>query len=74
MFHFTDDCIIGIEQLDNEHRYLFSLIDKAVLLLHNEYLADRYEKVKELLASWTITPRRTLPMRKLTWSRSVIPS
>lgn len=49
MFHFTDDCIIGIEQLDNDHRYLFSLIDKATLLLHNEYLADRYEKVKELL-------------------------
>lgn len=49
MFHFTDDCIIGIEQVDNEHRYLFSLIEKAVALLHNEYLADRYEKVKELL-------------------------
>lgn len=49
MFHFTDDCIIGIDQLDDEHRYLFSLIDKATMLLHNEYLADRYEKVKELL-------------------------
>lgn len=49
MFHFTDDCIIGIEQIDNEHRYLFSLIEKGMTLLHNEYLADRYEKVKELL-------------------------
>ena len=49
MFHFTDDCIIGIEELDNEHRYLFSLIEKGTQLLQNEYLIDRYEKVRELL-------------------------
>lgn len=49
MFCFTDDCIIGIEQLDEEHRYLFSLINEGMNLLHNEYLLDRYEKVKEIL-------------------------
>lgn len=49
MFHFTDDCIIGIEQLDNEHRRLFALIEEGMHLLHNEYLSDRYEKVKALL-------------------------
>lgn len=49
MFHFTDDCIIGIDQIDSEHRSLFSLIEKGMDLLHNEYLADRYEKVKQLL-------------------------
>ncbi len=49
MFHFTDDCIIGIPQIDDEHRHLFSLIEKGLSLLHNEYIIDRYEHVKELL-------------------------
>lgn len=49
MFHFTDDCIIGIEQLDDEHRYLFSLIEKGMQLLQSEYLTDRYEKMKAIL-------------------------
>ncbi len=49
MLHFTEDCVIGIELLDNEHRYLFSLMEKAMDLMHNEYLDDRYEKVRALL-------------------------
>lgn len=49
MFKFTDDYLIGIDELDDEHRYLFSLINKALDLLNNEYLIDRYEKVRELL-------------------------
>lgn len=49
MFHFTDDCLIGIEQIDEEHRYLFSLIEKGAALLADEYQTDRYEKVKSLL-------------------------
>lgn len=49
MFHFTDDCLIGIPQIDEEHRYLFSLVEKGMSLLQDEYLADRYEKVKGLL-------------------------
>ena len=49
MFHFTEDCIIGIPQIDDEHRYLFCLIEKGMELLHSEYLTDRYEKVKEIL-------------------------
>lgn len=49
MFHFTDDCIIGIKQIDDEHRHLFSLIEKGLELLQSEYLSDRYESVKELL-------------------------
>lgn len=49
MLHFTEDCIIGIPQIDDEHRYLFSLIEKGNDLLHSEYLTDRYAKVKEIL-------------------------
>lgn len=49
MFHFTEDCIIGIPQIDDEHRHLFSLIERGITLLQSEYLSDRYENVKELL-------------------------
>lgn len=49
MFHFTEDCVIGIQQIDDEHRYLFSLMEKGLDLLHSEYLTDRYEKVKDIL-------------------------
>lgn len=49
MFEFTSDCLIGIEQIDNEHRYLFELIGEGVSLLHNIYLSDRYEQVKSIL-------------------------
>lgn len=50
MIYFTDDCIIGIDELDEEHRHLFDLIDRGMQLLKNEYLPDRYESVKGLLA------------------------
>lgn len=49
MFHFTEDCIIGIPQIDDEHRHLFSLMEKGLDLLHGDYTADRYEQVKQLL-------------------------
>ena len=49
MFEFTDDFLIGIKELDDEHRYLFSLINKAHDLLNNNYLTDRYDKVHEIL-------------------------
>lgn len=49
MFYFTEDCLIGIEQLDEEHRYLFSLVEKGEALLADENVENRYEKVRELL-------------------------
>lgn len=49
MFQFTDDCIIGVEEIDNEHRYLFELINNGIDVLHNEYIEDHYEEIKEIL-------------------------
>ena len=34
MFQFTDDCLIGIKELDDEHRRLFSLINQAMDILN----------------------------------------
>lgn len=30
MYKFTDDCLIGIEEIDNEHRRLFHMINEAI--------------------------------------------
>ena len=32
MYEFTQDCLTGIDQIDEEHRKLFSLINEAVEL------------------------------------------
>lgn len=49
MYQFTDDCLTGIAQIDNEHRKLFELINKTMDLLHNEVLQDKYHQVREVL-------------------------
>ena len=50
MFRFTKDCIIGVDQLDKEHQYLFELINDGIDILHNNYIGERYEDIKEILA------------------------
>ena len=50
MFRFTQDCIIGVDELDNEHKYLFDLIHTGIDMLHDDYVMDRYEDIKELVA------------------------
>lgn len=49
MFEFTEDLIIGIDELDDEHRYLFELLNKGVEMAQNQYLDDRYEDMKNLM-------------------------
>lgn len=44
MFQFTDDCIIGIEELDNEHRKLFQMINEALELLKDSSNAPMVAK------------------------------
>lgn len=49
MIRFTDDCLLGVEQIDEEHRYLFELLGRVGYLLQNEYGGDLYEDIKGLL-------------------------
>ena len=49
MFQFTDDCLIGIEQIDEEHKKLFTLLNKAGTLLANDFSNDRYQELKEII-------------------------
>lgn len=51
MFEFTDDCKIGIEQIDEEHRYLFELLNRVHNLLQNaDYQGDNYQHIKDIIA------------------------
>lgn len=50
MFQFTDDCKIGIEQIDDEHSYLFELLNKAYNLVAEDYHNDYYHQLKEIIA------------------------
>lgn len=49
MFEFTEDCHTGIEQIDDEHRYLFELLNKAYILASTDYHDDYYRQLKEML-------------------------
>jgi len=49
MFTFTDDCKIGIEKIDEEHRYLFALLNNAYMLVTTDYQSDYYMRLKEIL-------------------------
>lgn len=49
MYQFTDDCLIGVEKLDNEHRELFRIINDAMELLGNEFKEDKYDDIVQLL-------------------------
>ncbi len=50
MFEFTDDCKIGIDQIDDEHKYLFELLNKAYVLVTTDYHSDYYQQLKDIIA------------------------
>ncbi|MCM1386978.1 MAG: hemerythrin family protein [Bacillus sp. (in: Bacteria)] len=49
MYHFTDDCLIGVEEIDNEHRELFRIINETQELLENQILNDKYDRIREMV-------------------------
>ncbi len=49
MFQFTEDCILGNERIDGEHRHLFELLNEGMDLARNNYIQDRYADIKRLL-------------------------
>jgi len=50
MFEFTEDCRIGIETIDEEHKYLFALLHQAYILASTDYHSDYYRQLKEILS------------------------
>ncbi|MBR5597578.1 MAG: bacteriohemerythrin [Lachnospiraceae bacterium] len=40
MYKFTNDCLIGVEQIDNEHRRLFELVNETAELIKEEEIKN----------------------------------
>ena len=51
MYYFTDDCLIGVEQIDEEHRGLFKLIGDVHDLLNNEIIDDKYDRICDIMVN-----------------------
>jgi hemerythrin len=49
MFEFTPDCLTGIDIIDNEHRNLFNMLNRASALLSDDYQDDYYHELKDLV-------------------------
>ncbi len=49
MYYFTDDCLIGVEEIDNEHRELFRMINETQELLENQIINDKYDRIREMV-------------------------
>lgn len=49
MYYFTDDCLLGVDMIDGEHRELFRIINDMRDLLENDMLADKYDSIREKL-------------------------
>ena len=49
MYYFTDDCLLGVEMIDNEHRELFRIINEIQELLNNEMIEDKYHQILEMV-------------------------
>lgn len=48
-FKFTDDCMVGVEQIDEEHRYLFHIMNQITETIHGEGLAEAQDKLDEYI-------------------------
>lgn len=49
IFEFTQDCVTGIDTIDDEHRNLFALLSKAYNLACTDYHSDYYQELKNIL-------------------------
>ena len=49
MYRFTQDCLIGVEEIDREHKELFRIVNDVEELLGNDYKGDKYDDIVKLL-------------------------
>lgn len=49
MFEMKEEYKIGVEAIDEQHKKLFEIADRAYMLLKNKYTIDKYDELIELL-------------------------
>ena len=53
MYEMKKEYYTGIELVDNEHLQLFDYANQIYELLHDDYVADKYDNIKDLLQKLT---------------------
>lgn len=51
-FQYTSDCIVGVEQIDEEHQYLFSLMNRLMEAVHQKTDAESLEEYVDKLIEY----------------------
>lgn len=49
MIKWSDDYLIGIEEIDNQHKKLFEITDEAFNLLKDGFRVDKYDEIVSIL-------------------------
>ncbi len=49
MFQFTADCMLGIENIDTEHKHLFDLMNDALEALQKCTMFDQYQTINNII-------------------------
>lgn len=49
MYEMKEEFKTGIEMVDNEHKMLFEIADKTYMLLKNEFVIDKYDRIVNLI-------------------------
>lgn len=49
MYEFKEEFKVGIELIDNEHRKLFEITDRAYNTLMDEFIPDKYDYIIDIL-------------------------
>lgn len=49
MYEMKDEYKIGVEHIDEQHKKLFELADKAYMLLKNDFAIDKYDKIVQII-------------------------
>lgn len=49
MYEMKEEYKIGIEHIDEQHKKLFELADKAYMLLKDDFTIDKYDKIIEII-------------------------
>lgn len=49
MYEMKDEYLTGILQVDEEHKRLFEIAEETWQLLHEEFVADKYDNIRQLL-------------------------
>ncbi|WP_459480217.1 bacteriohemerythrin [Clostridium saccharoperbutylacetonicum] len=49
MYEMKEEYKIGVEHIDEQHKKLFELADKAYMLLKDAFTIDKYDKIIEII-------------------------